>query len=122
METTDTTTTARPSRKTPEQQITALNKKLEQALTRKLRDDWTKEQRVKAQAGRDATAKRRAETRRKIELGGLVIVAGAHNLEEATLVGLLCWAMSSAMTNPQRLDEARQRGIEVMTEKKLKAR
>jgi len=122
METTDTTTTARTPRKTPEQQITALTKKMEQALTRKLRDDWTKEQRAKAKTERDATAKRRAETRRKIELGGLVIVAGAQDYDEATIVGLLTMSIASAIAHPPRFDQAREKGIEAMTAKKLKAR
>lgn len=118
----ETTQTTKPTRRTTEQQITALNKKLEQALTRQLREKWAQEQREKAQAKRSESDKRKAETRRKIELGGLVIVAGAQNLDEATLVGLIAMAMSSAMVDPQRMEHARQKGLDLMTARPSRSR
>ena len=102
--------------KTPTEQIEILTKRLEQTLTKQIRSKWTEEQNIASSRKRDLEAKRKAETRRKIELGGLVIVAGAHQLEEATLVGLLSMAMANA--SQERLSLARERGVRVMLERK----
>ena len=109
------TTTKRTS---TEQRIETLTAKLEKALTRKVRADYAQQEKERAKARQQAQANRKADAHNKIKLGGLVIVAGAQNLDEATLVGLISMAMSSAMVNPQRLEEARQKGLDLMTAKR----
>lgn len=63
---------------------------------------------AEALAGRAREAMRRHDAHRKIELGGVVVAAGADNLDPAALCGLILEALDQA--SPQRLQEARARG------------
>lgn len=66
-------------------------------------------QRAKAKAKADT---RRADAHRKIELGGLVIAAGAAGLDAALLVGvLLAHLASSAHTDTISRDALRAKGF-----------
>lgn len=66
-----------------------LHQQIERATTRlaqlKARDLLSRQ---RAQT-REQQAKRRAEARRKVELGGLVIAAGAAELQDTEIVGAL---------------------------------
>lgn len=44
---------------------------------------------------------RKKDTRHKIQLGGLVIKAGLHNLPKATILGILIEAKEKLDDNPQ---------------------
>ena len=53
---------------------------------------------------------RQGDAHRKIELGGVVIAAGADHLDPAELCGLLLLAMKQ--TTPERLEWARKQGLD----------
>lgn len=64
------------------------------------------------QLTREKAAERRADAHRKIELGGLVIAAGAADLNSAEIVGVLLTYLISR--NGDRAEALRKRGLDHM--------
>lgn len=88
---------------TIEQQIKSATDKLAKLKAREL----LAKQR---QLAKDKAAERRADTHRKIELGGLVIAADAADLNPAELVGALLTYLHSR--NDERAEALRKRGLD----------
>ena len=65
------------------------------------------EQRQKAKAKAEA---RRDDAHRKIKLGGLVVAAGAGDIDAAELVGALLGYEAAARRDPARRDQCRANG------------
>lgn len=89
--------------KTLQDQITAATDRLARLKAKEL----LAEQRQRAKAKADA---RRADAHRKIQLGGLVIAAGAGDIDEAELVGALLSYEAAAKNEPARRDQYRAKG------------
>lgn len=64
---------------------------------------------------RVAADRRKQDTRRKIELGGLVLLADLGDLDPLVLVGGLLAVAHSVATNPAAVSEWRARGLAQMT-------
>jgi len=97
--------------------ISATTKKLERQLRRKAIADYASQARARKAQKKTDDAARKADTRRKIELGGLLIVAAVDDWEPATLVGGLL-ALSRA--KPESLAAFRDQGIAHMEARKAK--
>jgi len=99
---------------TLQDQITRATNRLAQLKAR----DILKQQRETAKAKEQS---RRADAHRKIELGGLVIAAGAEDLDSAELVGVLLAHLDSRGTGDGGglffAQQARERGIAHLQER-----
>ncbi|MBQ4853099.1 conjugal transfer protein TraD [Rhodanobacter sp. B2A1Ga4] len=78
----------------------------------------TKEQQLAAALDRVAhlrksitSATRKADAHRKIKLGGLVIAAGADDLDPAVIVGLLLAGLEYTAREPENLRRIQEQGI-----------
>lgn len=58
---------------------------------------------------------RRADAHRKITLGGLVIAAGASDLDPAVVVGLLIAGLEYTASDPENLRRVHERGMAHLT-------
>jgi len=88
---------------TIEQQIKVATDKLAKLKAREL---LAKQRQV----AKDKAAERRADAHRKIKLGGLVIAAGAAELNPAELVGALLTYLNGR--NEDRAEALRKRGLD----------
>lgn len=58
--------------------------------------------------------KRRADAHRKITLGGLVIAAGADNLDAAVITAALARCVAVVERSPEQAESLRQQGIAIL--------
>ena len=87
-------------------QLQARQRLLEQAEKAR-----TRKQQKRAQARTLAGLLRSADAHRKIELGGVVIAAGADDLDRAELCGWLLVVMTQRATKPETAAAMRERGL-----------
>lgn len=64
--------------------------------------------------------KRRADAHRKITLGGLVIAAGADNLDPAVITAALARCVAVIERSPEQEAALRQQGIAILEARKSK--
>ena len=94
--------------------IAATTKRLEQQLRRKAVAEYAAKERERKAARKADADKRRADAHRKIKLGGLVIVAGVEEWNEAEIVGALLAVAENFEQHPERRPIFRERGISHM--------
>ena len=107
-------------RPTTEQQIETLTTKLEKVLTRKIRADYATQEKDRAKARQQAQANRRADAHKKIQLGGLVIVANAQNWDEAMIVGALLAGAQTLLLHPDQAEIMKRNGMDAMLASKAR--
>lgn len=64
----------------------------------------------------ERTAIRKAETRKKIECGGLVKIAGLFDTDRGAVLGVLLWAAKKFRDDPSSLESFKKRGDEKLAE------
>lgn len=95
------------------EEIQAEIDKLEKAITEGRKK--TKSLKLK-KAAMDRATKRKAETRRKIELGGLIIKAGFGDMDKAAILGMLQTQAVYLKENPAIVNRWRNVGAEIFAQ------
>ena len=99
------------------EEIQAEIDKLEKAITEGRKK--TKSLKLK-KAAMDRAAKRKEETRRKIELGGLIIKAGFGEMDKAAMMGMLHGQAVYQKENPAIVNRWRAIGGEILNKREEK--
>jgi hypothetical protein len=107
------------------EQIEAASTRLVQLQVRQRMHEQAEKARSRKMAKRDqaktvAALLRSADAHRKITLGGVVIAAGADNLDPAELCGWLLAVMAQRASKPGTTDAMRERGLQTFADREAR--